>query len=139
MVSSTAPALQSSAPLFPYDKWGRALPALARQYRDNYPCPHIRLIDFLTPETASAMADEFPHRRFERKARVGRVEDADKALRTFQQTDRSRLFQAVGRERAGVSLCAGSSRRRGLTFWQKSGGKALYSNQPRAQASASEF
>ena len=60
MVSSTAPALQSSAPLFPYDKWGRALPALARQYRDNYPCPHIRLVDFLKPETASAMADEFP-------------------------------------------------------------------------------
>ena len=60
MVSSTAPALQSSAPLFPYHKWGRALPALARQYRDNYPCPHIRLIDFLECETASAMADEFP-------------------------------------------------------------------------------
>jgi len=60
MVSSTAPALQSSTPLFPYDKWGRALPALARQYRDNYPCPHIRLVDFLKPETASAMADEFP-------------------------------------------------------------------------------
>src|ERR1700724_2817359 len=60
MVSSTARALQSSAPPFPYDKWGRALPALARQYRDNYPCPHIRLIDFLEPETASAMANEFP-------------------------------------------------------------------------------
>src|SRR5438034_10143022 len=60
MVSSAAPALQSSAPLFPYDKWGRALPALARQYRDNYPCPHIRLVDFLKPETASAMAVEFP-------------------------------------------------------------------------------
>src|SRR3984893_16334939 len=58
MVSSTAPALQLSAPLFPYDKWGGVLPALARQYRDNYPCPHIRLIDFLKPETASAMADE---------------------------------------------------------------------------------
>src|ERR1700680_4703754 len=60
MVTSTAPALQSSARLFPYDKWGQVLPALARQYRDNYPCPHIRLIDFLKPETASAMADEFP-------------------------------------------------------------------------------
>src|SRR5437879_10825173 len=60
MVSSAAPALQSSAPRFPYDKWGRALPALARQYRDNYPCPHIRLVDFLKPETASAIAVEFP-------------------------------------------------------------------------------
>src|ERR1700693_3840272 len=60
MVSSTAPALQSSARLIPYDKWDRALPALARQYRDNYPCPHIRLVDFLKPATASAMADEFP-------------------------------------------------------------------------------
>ncbi len=60
MVSSTAPALQASDRLFPYDKWGRTLPELARQYRDNYPCPHIRLIDFLKPETASAMAEEFP-------------------------------------------------------------------------------
>ena len=60
MVSSTAPALRASARLFPYDKWSRALPDLARQYRDNYPCPHVRLIDFLKPETASAMAEEFP-------------------------------------------------------------------------------
>jgi len=60
MVSSTAPALQASDRLFPYDKWGRTPPELARQYRDNYPCPHIRLIDFLKPDTASAMADEFP-------------------------------------------------------------------------------
>src|SRR4030088_3502056 len=60
MVSSTAPALQASARLFPYEKWDRALPALAKQYRENYPCPHIRLIDFLKPETASAMAKEFP-------------------------------------------------------------------------------
>jgi hypothetical protein len=68
---------------------------------------------------ARLLADSSPKvrdRRFERKAGVGRVEDADKALRTFQQTDRRRLFQAVGRERAGVCLCAGSSRRRGLTF-----------------------
>src|SRR5260370_42559145 len=60
MVSSTAPTLRASARLFPYDKWGRALPDLARQYRDNHPCPHIRLVDFLKPETASAMAEVFP-------------------------------------------------------------------------------
>lgn len=45
---------------FPYEKWDAALPSLARQYRENQPCPHIYLTDLLEPETARAMVDEFP-------------------------------------------------------------------------------
>ena len=33
---------------------------LAKQYRDNQPCPHILLKDFLEPEVALTMAEEFP-------------------------------------------------------------------------------
>ncbi|MFZ0761720.1 MAG: 2OG-Fe(II) oxygenase [Candidatus Sulfotelmatobacter sp.] len=57
---STAPAVQAPAPLFPYERWGSRLPALARQYRENHPCPHILLKDFLARETALAMSKEFP-------------------------------------------------------------------------------
>ena len=57
---STAPAVQAASPLFPYERWVSALPALARQYRDNKPCPHILLKDFLGPHLALAMAGEFP-------------------------------------------------------------------------------
>jgi len=46
--------------LFPYEKWSAAIPSLARQYRDNPPCPHIYLKDFLEPGVARKMADEFP-------------------------------------------------------------------------------
>ena len=62
MVSSTAAALALEAPvrLFPYNKWSTALPLLARKYRENRPCPHIRITDFLDSETAWAMAEEFP-------------------------------------------------------------------------------
>lgn len=56
---STAHAVQVSR-LFPYEKWDDALPALAKQYRENWPCPHILLEDFLDPDTALAMAREFP-------------------------------------------------------------------------------
>jgi hypothetical protein len=56
---STARAIQP-ARLFPYEKWDDTLPALARHYRENHPCPHILLEDFLDPETALAMAGEFP-------------------------------------------------------------------------------
>ena len=61
---STAQAVQDRVHdtdrLFPYEKWGARLPALAGQYRENKPCPHILLEDFLESETALAMAEEFP-------------------------------------------------------------------------------
>jgi hypothetical protein len=57
---STAPAVQAAARLFPYERWGPGMPFLARQYRENKPCPHILLNDFLELETALAMAKEFP-------------------------------------------------------------------------------
>jgi 2OG-Fe(II) oxygenase superfamily len=46
--------------LFAYDKWATSVPKLARQYRENHPCPHILLEDLLDPETALAMAQQFP-------------------------------------------------------------------------------
>jgi hypothetical protein len=56
---STARAIQP-ARLFSYEKWDDRLPVLARQYRENHPCAHILLQDFLDTETALAMAAEFP-------------------------------------------------------------------------------
>jgi hypothetical protein len=57
---STARAVQAPVRLFPYDRWESSLPALARQYRENTPCRHILLKDFLDPEIAAAMEREFP-------------------------------------------------------------------------------
>ena len=57
---SSAPAIQTPVRLFPYEKWDQGLPALAKQYRENQPCAHIHLSDFLDPEIALAMAEEFP-------------------------------------------------------------------------------
>lgn len=57
---STAPALQASEQVFPYEKWGPEVGELAKQYRENKPCPHILLENFLEPATASAMSKEFP-------------------------------------------------------------------------------
>jgi hypothetical protein len=57
---SSAQAVQAPARLFPYERWASALSDLARQYRENTPCPHILLPDFLEPEIALAMAREFP-------------------------------------------------------------------------------
>src|ERR1700730_18302116 len=57
---STASAVQAPIRLFPYERWGSPLPALARQYRENKPCPHILLKDFLEPEIALEMAEQFP-------------------------------------------------------------------------------
>jgi hypothetical protein len=45
---------------FPYHQWEEQLPALAQQYRENRPFPHILLEDFINPETALAMAEQFP-------------------------------------------------------------------------------
>jgi Rps23 Pro-64 3,4-dihydroxylase Tpa1-like proline 4-hydroxylase len=57
---ATAPAISDDTRLFSYEKWGRELPALGKEYRENTPCPHILLKDFLDPETALAMAQQFP-------------------------------------------------------------------------------
>jgi hypothetical protein len=57
---STAPAVQAHVRLFPYERWESRLPALARQYRQNHPCPHILLQDFLEPEIALEMTSQFP-------------------------------------------------------------------------------
>src|SRR5271157_4415360 len=57
---STASAVRAPLRLFPYERWGAALPALTRQYRENQPCPHILLQDFLEPEIALEMATQFP-------------------------------------------------------------------------------
>jgi Rps23 Pro-64 3,4-dihydroxylase Tpa1-like proline 4-hydroxylase len=46
--------------LFPYWKWSSKTTALAQEYRQNMPVPHIFLHDFLDTETAFAMANEFP-------------------------------------------------------------------------------
>jgi hypothetical protein len=52
--------VQDSPRLFSYDKWEAELPLLAGKYRENKPCPHILLKDFLDSDTAWAMAQEFP-------------------------------------------------------------------------------
>jgi hypothetical protein len=57
---STASAVQTSFRLFPYERWEPPISSLAKRYRDNHPCPHILLKDFLDPETARKMAAEFP-------------------------------------------------------------------------------
>lgn len=46
--------------LFPYWKWRAQLGALAKQYRENHPVPHVFLADFLEPAIATEMAKEFP-------------------------------------------------------------------------------
>jgi Rps23 Pro-64 3,4-dihydroxylase Tpa1-like proline 4-hydroxylase len=46
--------------LFPYEKWSPSLPSLARKYRENQPCAHIHLPDFIDAATARALAAEFP-------------------------------------------------------------------------------
>ena len=57
---SCAPAVANQILLFPYSKQSSELSALSRRYQDNSPFPHIRLTDFLDPEVAGAMAEEFP-------------------------------------------------------------------------------
>jgi len=61
METSSAPQVQASVGFFAYAKWEPELTALAKQFRDNHPYPHIRLVDFLGTDTAMAMAQEFPH------------------------------------------------------------------------------
>jgi Rps23 Pro-64 3,4-dihydroxylase Tpa1-like proline 4-hydroxylase len=46
--------------LLDYDRWTRQLPAIAKQYRSNQPFPHAHLKDFLEPDAAREMMEEFP-------------------------------------------------------------------------------
>jgi Rps23 Pro-64 3,4-dihydroxylase Tpa1-like proline 4-hydroxylase len=57
---SCLPAVAQDERLFPYSKWGSHLPVLARQYQEGNPVPHILLPDFVDPEVADVIADEFP-------------------------------------------------------------------------------
>ncbi len=58
MPSSQVALKQVSLP--PFSKWIPRLPALAWQYRQNKPVPHLLLTDFLDPEIVRAAAKEFP-------------------------------------------------------------------------------
>jgi hypothetical protein len=53
-------AVVKESELFAYEKWSADVSALARQYRENQPCPHICLSEFVDPLIAEAMAREFP-------------------------------------------------------------------------------
>jgi hypothetical protein len=55
-----ARVVPESVGLFAYEKWSALLPRLAKRYRENKPCPHILLEDFIDPHTALAMAEQFP-------------------------------------------------------------------------------
>ncbi len=57
---SAAPVVQASVRIFPHKKWEAALAELAKRYRENQPCPHILLKDFLDPKIARDMAMQFP-------------------------------------------------------------------------------
>ena len=58
MTMSSVPT--SRERLFDYPRWRERLPALAPQYRDALPFPHIHLEEFLDPALARALAQEFP-------------------------------------------------------------------------------
>lgn len=45
---------------FPLDRWQAKVSELGAQYRGNQPVPHIFLCDFLLPDAAAALEQEFP-------------------------------------------------------------------------------
>jgi Rps23 Pro-64 3,4-dihydroxylase Tpa1-like proline 4-hydroxylase len=53
-------AVRPGSGVFLFEKWTQLLPELSRQYRENQPCPHIHLTDFIGSEWARAMASDFP-------------------------------------------------------------------------------
>lgn len=57
---ATLQAVAKSVPLFPYLQWNDRLANLANQYQENQPIPHIFLRDFLEPQIAHTIAEEFP-------------------------------------------------------------------------------
>ena len=46
--------------IFPYSKWSVQAPALARQFRENQPYPHLHLKGVLETDIAAQIAQEFP-------------------------------------------------------------------------------
>jgi Rps23 Pro-64 3,4-dihydroxylase Tpa1-like proline 4-hydroxylase len=52
--------VQQPALLFDYGRWSGRLPALAQTYRTNHPFPHLHLENFLEPEVARGLMEEFP-------------------------------------------------------------------------------
>ena len=46
--------------LIPLGRWQERLPALAREYQNKQPFPHIHLADFLEPSVVRRVAAEFP-------------------------------------------------------------------------------
>lgn len=59
LMASPLPATETLE-LFPYTRWSEPLPALARRYREAKPFPHTHLTEFLEPQTAHSLANEFP-------------------------------------------------------------------------------
>src|SRR5579863_2657217 len=57
---SCVQAVAKAAPLFPYERWGSQASILAARYRQNSPVPHILLENFLEPDIAGMIAEEFP-------------------------------------------------------------------------------
>ena len=57
---ASARTLQTTTRMFPFERWNHRLSALARAYQANQPCPHVLLENFLDPETALALSQEFP-------------------------------------------------------------------------------
>jgi hypothetical protein len=62
---STARSVAVPARLFPFERWQARLPELAQQYRENHPCPHILVKDFLESGIAREVSREFPDVRSE--------------------------------------------------------------------------
>ena len=46
--------------LFDYDRWSEQLPGLAERYRSNQPFAHVHLENFLDPDTALGLMEDFP-------------------------------------------------------------------------------
>jgi hypothetical protein len=57
---STARSVAVETRVFPFGRWQPLLPELARQYRENHPCPHILLKDFLETGIAQQISRDFP-------------------------------------------------------------------------------
>jgi hypothetical protein len=55
-----ANATQEGTSPFPVERWQAQVSLLGREYRGAKPVPHIYLTDFLVPEIAAALEEEFP-------------------------------------------------------------------------------
>lgn len=52
--------IDGTATVFPFERWNANLGRLSKEYQENKPVPHIYLTDFLVPEAAAALEEEFP-------------------------------------------------------------------------------